>query len=112
MRTAYQGRWNRCRHRDASYPESFQKTTSESLYSIPSSDKWANTDEFLAFPDNAAIFYGSADNVRAVSSPSNFRQVEDIFLRNISNYLTDNATLEDTVSDMDSELVRAMRRAR
>ena len=92
--------------------ESFQKTTSESLYSIPSSDKWANTDEFLAFPDNAAIFYGSADNVRAVSSPSNFRQVEDIFLRNISNYLTDNATLEDTVSDMDSELVRAMRRAR
>lgn len=92
--------------------DDFQRTASENLFSIPATKKWATTEAYLAFPANAEIYYDSASRVRSVTAPSNFRQVEDIFLRHLADYMTGNAELEDAVSSMDSELTRAMRRTR
>lgn len=93
--------------------EDFQKTSSESRVSIPASRTWATTEEFLAYPDNAELFYGTADNdqLLPIASPPNFTQVEGIFMRHVENYLTGNADLDSTIADMDSELSRAMERA-
>lgn len=92
--------------------DDFQRTASENMFSIPASKTWANTEDYLSYPANAEIYYGSADSVRAVTAPANFRQVEDIFLRHLADYMTGNAELDDAVAAMDSELTRAMRRAR
>ena len=93
--------------------DDFQKDLSTTFVSIPSSRSWATTEEFLSYPDGAEKFYGSADNdqLLPVASPPNFTQVEDIFMRNLTNYLTGNTDLDSAVADMDSELSRAMERA-
>ncbi len=90
----------------------FQKTIAEDFGAIPASRTWANSAEYLAYPENAEVFYLSADHVTPVVSPANFAQVSDIFMRNMSAYMTGSANLEDTISEMDSELTRAMRRVR
>ena len=71
----------------------------------------ATTPEYLSFPDNAAIFYGSAATAQPVPAPPNFAQVEEIFMRQVGAYLSDNQDLATTVSDLDRELGRAMARA-
>ena len=93
--------------------EDFQKDVSTNRFSIPSSRTWATTPEYLAYPDNATLFYDTAEKgqIIPIASPPNFAQVEDIFMRHLGSYLNGNADLESTVKDMDSELSRAMERA-
>lgn len=91
--------------------EDFQKDVSTSRFSIPASRTWATTEAYLAFPDNSEVFYESADSALPISSPPNFAQVEEIFMRNLENYLTGNTDLESALSTMDSEMTRSMSRA-
>lgn len=89
----------------------YQQELADSLRSIPSARSVATTPEYLSFPDNAAIFYGSAATALPVPAPPNFAQVEEIFMRQIGAYLSANQDLETTVSELDRELDRAMARA-
>jgi multiple sugar transport system substrate-binding protein len=89
----------------------YQQELAGSLRSIPSSRSVATTPEYLAFPDNAQIFYGSAATALPVPAPPNFAQVEEIFMRQVGSYLTDNQDLETTIAELNRELDRAMARA-
>ena len=89
----------------------YQQELADSLRSIPSSRSVATTDKYLSFPDNAQIFYGSAATALPVPAPPNFAQVEEIFMRHVGAYLTDNQDLDTTLSELKRELDRSMARA-
>jgi multiple sugar transport system substrate-binding protein len=89
----------------------FQTELADSERSIPSWRSLATTDKYLSFPDNAAIFYGSAATAKPVASPPNFAQVEEMTMRYVGAYLNGNEDLDTTISGLDSELSRAMKRA-
>ncbi|MBL8594758.1 MAG: extracellular solute-binding protein, partial [Devosia sp.] len=89
----------------------FQTELADSERSIPSWRSLATTDKYLSFPDNAAIFYGSAATAKPVASPPNFAQVEEMTMRHVGAYLNGNEDLDTTISGLDSELSRAMKRA-
>lgn len=89
----------------------YQQELADSLRSIPSSRSVATTDEYLAFPDNAQIFYGSAATALPVPAPPNYAQVEEIFMRHVGAYLSDNQDLDTTIAELGRELDRSMARA-
>ena len=90
----------------------FQQELADSRISIPSARAFATTEDYLAFPDNAELFYASAAYAQPIASPPNFAQVEDIFISGVENYLTGNTDLESAIAEMDRELSRAMSRVR
>ena len=47
---------------------------------------------FSQIPVQCRLFYATAASAVPIASPSNFSEVEDIFMRNVELYLTDNAT--------------------
>jgi multiple sugar transport system substrate-binding protein len=89
----------------------YQQELADSLRSIPSSRSVATTPEYVSFPDNAEIFYGSAATALPVPAPPNFAELEEIFMRQVGAYLSANQDLETTVSELARELDRAMSRA-
>jgi len=89
----------------------YQQELADSGRSIPSARAFATTPEWTAFPDNAKIFYESASTAQAVVAPPNFAQVEEILMRHVGTYLNNNQDLDTTISQLDSELSRAMKRA-
>lgn len=88
----------------------FQQELADSQRSIPSSRSAAANADWLAFPTNSEIFYGSAATALPVAAPANFAQVEEIFMRHMGAYMNDNQDLDTTIDQLDSELSRAMRR--
>ena len=89
-----------------------QKMYADTGRNIPALRSAAADAAFLKFPGNAKLFYASAQTATPIASPSNFSEVEDIFMRNVELYLTDNAGLDPMLERLDAELTRAMRRAR
>lgn len=89
----------------------YQQELADSQRSIPSARSFATTPEWTAFPDNAQLFYESAATAKAVAAPPNFAQVEEIFMRHFGSYMNDNQDLDTTISELDSEISRAMQRA-
>jgi multiple sugar transport system substrate-binding protein len=88
----------------------FQQELADSGQSIPSSRSVATSAEWVAFPDNSEIFYGSAATAIPIAAPANFAAVEEIFMRHLESYLNENQDLDTTVDEMDRELQRAMSR--
>jgi multiple sugar transport system substrate-binding protein len=88
----------------------FQTSLADSGGSIPSWRSLATTDKYLAYPDNAQLFYASAATALPVVAPANFAEVEEMTMRYVGAYLNDNEDLETTISGLDSELSRAMER--
>ncbi len=82
----------------------------ETKRSIPALRSVATTGEFAAFPDNSDLFYGSATTALPIAAPPNFSQVEEIFMRHVELYLTNNVAIDKMIGDLDAELTRAMRR--
>jgi multiple sugar transport system substrate-binding protein len=89
-----------------------QKMYADTGRNVPALRSAAADAGFLKFPGNARLFYASAASAIPIASPSNFSEVEDIFMRNVDLYLTDNAKLDEMLERLDAELTRAMRRAR
>lgn len=89
----------------------YQQELADSGRSIPSARSFATTPEWTAFPDNANLFYESAATAKAVAAPPNFAQVEEIFMRHFGAYMSANQDLDTTITELDSELSRAMKRA-
>lgn len=82
------------------------------MRAIPPARSSATTAEYLAFPVNSKVFYGSAAIGRAQIQPPNFSEVEAITMRHIEAYLTGNRKIEETIDAFDAELSRAMSRVR
>ena len=79
---------------------------------VPALRSAATSAEFLKYPEHASIFYGEAAKALPIAAPANFTEVEDIFMRNVTAYMTDNIALDAMIEKLDSELARAMRRLR
>lgn len=92
--------------------DEYQAGLAEAGFAIPSARKYATTPEYVAWPDNSEIFYETAATAIAVPSPSNFSQVQEIFMRNLTTYLNGERDLDTTISNMDRELSRSMARAK
>lgn len=84
----------------------------DEMRALPPYRSAATTPEYVSFPANSEIFYGSASFGRALVQPPNFAQVESIMMRHIEAYLTGNRGIDDTISELDAELSDAMRRVR
>ena len=82
------------------------------MRSIPSRRSAAELPVWTAFPAHAGLFYGAAARAQPLTAPPNFAQVEDIMMRHIEGYLTDNLSLDAAIDGMDQELSRAMSRVR
>lgn len=91
--------------------DEYQQELADSNRSIPSARAFATTPKYLAFPDNAKLFYDTASYAKPVAAPPNYAQVEEITMRHIGAYMTDTEDLETAISGLDSELSRAMKRA-
>ncbi|MGI9294156.1 MAG: extracellular solute-binding protein, partial [Pseudomonadales bacterium] len=91
--------------------EEYQQELADSNVSIPSWRRFATTEEWIAWPNNAEIFYASAASAIPVPSPGNFAEMEKIFMRNLESYLTNNQDLDTTIETMNSEMNRSMKRA-
>ncbi|GMA15321.1 ABC transporter substrate-binding protein (plasmid) [Deinococcus metallilatus] len=79
---------------------------------IPARRSAASLPAFLNFPANSGIFYGSAKTAVPIASPPNFSQVEDILMRNVTAYMTNNQTLDAALNNMDRELTRSLSRVK
>lgn len=90
--------------------EVYQQELADSERSIPSWRRFATTPEWTAYPENSEIFYASAATAIAVPSPSNFAQMEEIFMRHLEAYLTDNQDIDATIEGMNREMTRSMSR--
>jgi multiple sugar transport system substrate-binding protein len=91
--------------------EVYQQELADSNVSIPSWRRFATTEKWTAYPVNSELFYASAATAIPVPSPSNFAEMEEIFMRHLEAYLTDNQDLDTTIAEMDREMKRSMSRA-
>jgi multiple sugar transport system substrate-binding protein len=82
------------------------------MRSIPSRRSAAELPVWRSFPAHAELFYAAAAKAQPLLAPPNFAQVEDIMMRNVEGYLTDNLSLDAAIDGMDQELSRAMSRVR
>ncbi|RUT32584.1 sugar ABC transporter substrate-binding protein [Arsenicitalea aurantiaca] len=82
------------------------------MRALPPQRAAATSAEYVAFPANSEIFYGSAPIARSITQPPNFAEVEAIVMRHIEAYLTGNREIDETIDALDTELSRAMSRVR
>jgi multiple sugar transport system substrate-binding protein len=79
------------------------------LGNIPASRSVAETMSQFP-PENYGIFYGSLDgNVRLVTSPPRFNELESIFIRYVDLVLADEMTVEDAMNAAQTELMSVVR---
>jgi multiple sugar transport system substrate-binding protein len=76
--------------------------------SIPALRSAAETPEFLEYPPNAEIYYGSLDDTKPVPSPPNFNEFESIFIRHVGEILSGGTSPEDGLNAAHEELSAAM----
>jgi multiple sugar transport system substrate-binding protein len=75
---------------------------------IPARRSVAESKEFLEFPPNSEIFYGSLNDAKPVASPANFTELETIFMRHMDEIMTDAVTPEAGLKAAHEELSAAM----
>ena len=88
----------------------FQDEQATLMRSIPTLRSAGTAPGYIAIPANGKIYYESAAIAKPVQAPPNFAQVEDISMRHIDSYMTNNADLDSTISSLNRELTRAMSR--
>jgi multiple sugar transport system substrate-binding protein len=89
-----------------------QTEVANNMRSAPSRRSAAELPVWRSFPAHAEIFYNSAARAKPLVAPPNFAQVEEIMIRHLEAYLTNNVDIEHTIENMDGELARAMSRVR
>lgn len=73
-------------------------------------DEAAISDEFLAFPSRADLYYPSLEFASPVPSPANFQEVEQIFIRHFRAMLANEETIEEGLAAAHEELNRSFER--
>ena len=89
-----------------------QQQYAETRRNIPATRTAAQSPDYIAFPDHSEVFYDTASTAIPISAPPNFAEVEEIFMRNLELYLTDNVDLDTMIATLDSELSRSLSRLR
>jgi multiple sugar transport system substrate-binding protein len=89
-----------------------ENEVANNMRSAPSRRSAAELPVWRSFPTNAEIFYNSAARAKPLVAPPNFAQVEEIMIRHLEAYLTNNVDIDHTIENMDGELARAMSRVR
>ncbi|MBE2238166.1 MAG: sugar ABC transporter substrate-binding protein [Caldilineaceae bacterium] len=75
---------------------------------IPARRSVAESAQFLEFPSNSEIFYGSLDDAKPVASPANFNELETIFMRHMGEVMSGTVSPEAGMMAADEELATAM----
>jgi len=76
---------------------------------IPARRTVAESAAFLAQPEHAPLFYGSLTYAKPVQAPTNYAEVERIFMRHLSQIMADEVKPEDGLKAADEELSAAMK---
>mgnify|MGYP000288903146 CR=1 FL=1 len=77
---------------------------------IPIYREAATSENFLAMPENAKLFFGVIEQTRPVAAPPYFSQLDRILARAMDNVITQAETPEVAFTKADRELKRAIRR--
>src|SRR5207253_2801633 len=64
------------------------QATAEAGVAIPARRSVAEGADFLKFPTNSKIFYGSLQDSKPVEAPANFNEVETIFMRYMGDIMS------------------------
>jgi multiple sugar transport system substrate-binding protein len=84
------------------------QATANAGVAIPARRSVAEGGEFVKVPANAKIFYGCLKDAKPVPAPSNFAEVEQIFMRHFTDMMSNNASPKDAMAAADKELAAAM----
>jgi multiple sugar transport system substrate-binding protein len=76
---------------------------------IPARRAVAESPEFLAQPEHAALFYQSLGYAAPVQAPANYGEVERILMRHLGQVMADEVKPEDALKAADQELTSAMK---
>jgi multiple sugar transport system substrate-binding protein len=76
---------------------------------IPARRTIAESPEFLAQPEHAALFYKSLSYAAPVQAPTNYAEVERILMRHLGQVMADEVKPEDALKAADQELAAAMK---
>jgi multiple sugar transport system substrate-binding protein len=85
-----------------------QRQAAGSGVAIPARRSVAETEEFLKQPASAKLFYESLSYAQPVQAPSNYSDVERIFMRHLGTVMANEATPEDALKKAQAELSEAM----
>ncbi|RPJ43913.1 MAG: extracellular solute-binding protein [Chloroflexi bacterium] len=84
------------------------QATADAGVAIPARRTVGESPEFTSVPANGKIFYGCLKDAKPVPSPSNFAEVEQIFMRHFTEMMSDNATPQAAMAAADTELNEAL----
>ncbi len=77
---------------------------------IPARRTAAESREFLAQPQHAALFYQSLLYAAPLQAPANYSEIEQIFMQSLGQIMVNQANPEDALKAADQELTAAMQR--
>jgi multiple sugar transport system substrate-binding protein len=84
------------------------QATADIGVAIPARRSVAESPEFLKFPSNSQIFYGSLKDSKPVPSPANFTDVETIVMRHLGEAMSLSTDMESALSAAHTELSASM----
>lgn len=84
------------------------QATAQAGVAIPARRSVAEGAEFLKTPANAKIFYGCLKDAKPVPSPSNFAEVEQIFMRHFTEMMSNSVQPAEAMAAAHTELSAAM----
>ncbi|MBZ0289513.1 MAG: extracellular solute-binding protein, partial [Anaerolineae bacterium] len=76
--------------------------------SLPSRREATENPEFQEFPASSHYYFDSLEDIKPIPSPSNFAEVESIFIRNMDLIMSDIVTPEQGLEAAHAELSAAM----
>lgn len=76
--------------------------------SLPSRRAATEIPEFEEFPANSHYYFDSLQDIKPIPSPSNFAEVESIFMRNLDTIMNNSVTPEQGLEAAHQELSAAM----
>jgi multiple sugar transport system substrate-binding protein len=77
---------------------------------VPGRKSAAETPGFLAFPPSAKLYYETLPHTKAVPSPANFQEVDQIVMRYFNAMMTGEISIDDGIAQADQELTRSFQR--
>ena len=83
--------------------ETMQATAAAGV-AIPARRSVAEGKEFLSSPPNAKIFYGCLKDAKPVPSPTNFAEVEQVFMRHFGTMMSDSVQPKDATAAAHAEI--------
>jgi multiple sugar transport system substrate-binding protein len=84
------------------------QATADAGVAIPARRSVAESPEFLQFPSNSKIFYGSLKDSKPVPSPANFTDVETIIMRHLGEAMSLSTSMENALKAAHTELSASM----